>query len=48
MTDERIYTVQNLKEVHTDYPFYTMCSDNRVYSSSLTQKISALEFNAEF
>ena len=43
-TDEKIQTIQLLKDVHVDYAFFMTSHENRLYTVSLTQKVSAIEF----
>lgn len=44
---EKIDLVQVLKDVHTDYPFSMTIRDNRIYTCSLSQKVTAIEFQAD-
>lgn len=44
---EKIDLVQVLKDVHTDYPFSMIIRDNRIYTCSLSQKVTAIEFQAD-
>lgn len=44
---DKIDFVQVLREVHTDYPFAMVVRDNRIYTCSLSQKVTAIEFQAD-
>lgn len=49
ITDEgSIFTVQAMRDIHVDYAFHMVCQYNRLYTCSLTQKVSAIEFNLSF
>lgn len=45
--DDRIQTIQILKDIHIDYAFHMINRDNRLYTCSLSQKISAIEFQTD-
>lgn len=44
---DKIDFVQVLKDVHTDYPFSMIVRENRVYTCSLSQKVTAIEFQQD-
>jgi len=44
--DEKLSVIQVLKDVHVDYAFSMSSHDNRLYTCSLTQKLSAVEFTS--
>lgn len=44
---EKIDYIQVLRDVHADYPFSMVCKDNRLYTCSLSQKVTAIEFTTE-
>ena len=46
-TDEKLQTVQVLKDIHVDYPFYLHTRENRLYTCSLSQKVSVIEFSLD-
>lgn len=44
---DKINVVQLLRDVHTDYPFSMVFKDNRLYTCSLTQRVTVIEFQEE-
>ena len=46
ITDDKLYLVQQIKGVHIDYPFHVLLKSNRLYTCSLTQGMSAVEFTS--
>ena len=45
--NDKIDFVQVLREVHTDYPFSMLIKENRLYTCSLSQKVTAIEFQTD-
>ena len=43
--DDKIHLIKTMKDIHTDYAFSMHSKDNRVYTCSLSQKVSAIEFS---
>lgn len=46
VVDEKLFLIQNLKDVHVDYAFSMASHESRLYTCSLTQKLSAVEFTS--
>lgn len=44
ITNNRLVEIQHLKGVHTDYPFQVLARGPRVFTCSLSQGLSSLEF----
>ena len=44
LTSESLHVVQQVKGIHVDYPFHTLAKANRLYTCSLSQGMSAVEF----
>lgn len=45
ITNDSLHLMQQCKNIHVDYPFQTVVKGNRLYTSSLSQGMSAVEFS---
>lgn len=45
ITNETLVMMQQCKNIHVDYPFQTVVRSNRLYTCSLSQGMSAVEFS---
>ena len=43
--DNKLIAINLLDNVHKDYPFSIICRNKRIYTCSLTQNVTAIEFN---